>query len=249
MFRHPGLLALALASALFAQTPDSADTKKLVIPERRPVEIHLKNGRVIHADEVRDLGDKVEIESENGSYAIPKSRVSEVLSSEVVRPRSEVSMQSSSKNESPLETVPGATARTSDLGASISELRARCDQGLSRKEEMSKSDREQAEYACQIINHDMGSAYESKMNRGASLHASLCQYGGGHMPSEPVKDPKAAADLREFQELQNWLMAQMKQIGPTIGRDETPAELAEHLRALRLLVDFGRIDGACGHGW
>jgi TonB family protein len=242
-------------AATAAPIPTASSANSAVI-------LHLQNGRTIHADTSRVDGDKIEYTICEGTYRINKSSVKEIvqgaplaqaaaLPASSALPDTRANPSSNTVTASRLNAMPippGEDPANWLLYESTGQLRAECQNGDISKhvhpEFQSTSvfpiskDEEQRE--CFALNVDMGPDYEQMIDRATQLERSLCTANGmkalyNRGPGQPLtRDEQELAGIEA--DFHNRMQAQIKQ------------QTLDRTKGLRMLLDYWRLAGTCGHG-
>jgi hypothetical protein len=148
--------------------------------------------------------------------------------------------------------------RQTGVGKTISELRELCNRhsalpfgGNSKSQE----------YGCALVAIPMDPDYEKLVDRIAALQEQECRlYNGSPLPDRAPADPELARVWKEAQSLtEEWgkrstaLMddlarAESAKANERQDADAESRKLVAHQRALRLIVDWWRVNSNCGNG-
>lgn len=226
------------------------------------VVLHLKNGRTIHADTAREVGDKIEYTIGEGTYRIDKSSVKDTAKvtgsgpalgatpelSEKPDERSKVS--SNKVTASALTALPRNPAEDPanwSLYESTEELRAECQRGeISKRvhpEFQSTSafpvSNQEATRECFALDVIMAPDYEDLIDRGTALEKKLCTANNMKPLYDLTPDLKLSADYEELARITTEFHKRME-----AAMKNQPASRSS---GLRLLIDSLRLSGSCGH--
>ncbi|MGH9687205.1 MAG: energy transducer TonB [Candidatus Acidiferrales bacterium] len=219
--------------------------------------VHLKNGQTIHADTITDDGDKIEYMIGDGVYEIPKTLVASIVHSPDANPLASGSASWQRTGAASVRVtgrpLPGAPKNYGDeqknwyLFESTSQLRDECQSGqfeyrLHPEFESTTNfpDPTGAKQICAILEVDMGSDYERLVDRGVELNRILCNAGHGQISAVRYADAALAADQDEL----GRVSAEFQQLMNGSIRNPNRSRAA----AGRMMIDFYRIAGTCGHG-
>ena len=219
-----------------------------------PETIHLKNGRIVHADTASEAGNKIEYTIGESVYEIPKSLVQEIVHSANAPPSPS---QATSVSNSNVVTAPalsrmpiafGEDQRNWYMYESTQQLRDECQSGQFtarlHPEFQSKSffpvSQQEAQMTCAALAVKMDSDYERLIDRGVELQRILCTVGHGGISVVRSSDPTIAANQEELGRITADFNKRMT--------DVTHQQPLERAMGMRMMVDFYRIAGTCGHG-
>jgi hypothetical protein len=216
--------------------------------------IRLKNGRTIRADTVREVGDLIEFTIGEGTYRVAKNAVQEIVRDETpVYPGSPGNGVGSSSDTSDHArgnalSYPVEDPKQWHLYESTGQIREECRTGeFARRvhpEFQSKSfpvSKDEQEMTCASLNLDMGSEYESLVDRGVELQKELCTAGNGRVPNSRPQGFRLAASWDEMMHIVQELSRRMKQVENSEAADDKR-------RVQRIMIDSYRLAGTCGHG-
>ncbi len=221
--------------------------------------IHLRNGRTIHADTSREDGDKIEYTIGEGIYRINKSAVKDIVQGtpgpQTGAPSSPAATHenanSSAVTASPLAALPrppGADPANWLIYEATEQLRAECRSGEISKhvhpEFQSTStfpiSKDEEARECAMLNVEMDPDYEHMIDRGVELEKKLCIANGMGTLNNLRPELKATPDVRELSRIEidfhNRMDAMLKQ------------QPVDRAKGQRMLLDFYRLTGTCGHG-
>ncbi len=219
-----------------------------------PATIHLKNGRVIHADTASAAGDKIEYTIGESIYEIPQNLVQEIVHAANAPPSPP---QATSVSDSNVVTAPALSKMPIAYGEdpknwymfeSTEQLRDECQSGqfkarlhpeFQSKSVFPVSDQE-AQMTCASLAANMDSDYERLIDRGVELEKILCTAGHGSISTVRSNDPALAANQEELGRITVDLNKRM-----TDALHQQPVDRA---KGMRMMLDFYRIAGTCGHG-
>jgi TonB family protein len=241
------------------QTTSNAQT----VPNQTGVIIRLRNGGTIHADTAHKIHGRVEYTIGEGTYRINESSVTEILEgkdalaaavSSATPSKSATSFDAPANKvtATPLKAMPKIPAEDPanwELYQSTEVLREECRSGeISRRvhpEFQSTSNfpvsQEEANRECLAINVEMESDYEQMVDRGTELERKMCRISsfrplyGNYLgvKFDPQDEQELGRILAEFHR-------RMDHDIKSGSRDRGSG--------VRLLLDFYRLDGSCGHG-
>ena len=247
-------------SVVFARHDGNAASNAAAAESTAPVQawtgpktvIHLKNGRTIRADTVKDLDNKIEYTIGESIYRIRKDLILESP------PPSDMPAAPNSvpgTDAAPRAAEPAAETTESTSGAphswymyeSTEDLREECRTGLFatmvhpefQSGSIAASPSEIKE-SCAALQIDMGAEYERLVDRGVELEKEMCAYGQGSMPQSAPDDARVAADFQELAHISEEFNQRIKEIAK-----QTPSDRA---RGTRLFIDSRRMAGTCGQG-
>jgi TonB family protein len=244
---------------VFSLTDAQPATAPITATAPSAVLIHLQNGRTIHADSSREDGDKIEYTVGDGIYRINKTSVKDIVQG-ATGPQSGVpsspaatraNASSSTVTASPLAALPrppGEDLANWRIYESTEQLRAECGNGEISKyvhpEFQSTStfpiSKDEEARECAMLNVEMDSDYEQMIDRGVELEKRLCSANGMGTLNNLRAELKATPDVQELSRIainfHNRMDAMLK---------HQPVDRAQ---GQRMLLDFYRLTGTCGHG-
>jgi TonB family protein len=223
------------------------------------VVIHLQNGRTIHADTSREDGDKIEYTIGEGIYRISKSSVKDVVQGTGDPQTSAPSSSTNTRANANSNTVtasalaamppnPGADRAIWRMYESTEQLRAECRNGEISKymhpefQIMSvfppSKDEEARE--CAIFNIEVDRDYEQMIDRGVELEKQLCSANGTRPLSDLRPELKATPAVQELARIEADFNSRMN--------GSIKHQPMDRALGLRMMLDFYRLGGSCGHG-
>jgi TonB family protein len=248
----PITIVFSLTDAPPEAAPVTATTPSAVL-------IHLQNGGTIHADTSREDGNKIEYTIGEGIYRINKSAVKDIVrGTPGVQSASPSSPTSTRANANPntvtaswlaaLPPNPGEDPANWLLYESTEQLRAECRSGEISKHvhpefqgtSVFPISKEEEARECATLNVEMDSDYEQMVDRGVALEKKLCIANSMGTLNNLRPELKATADVQELSRIEvdfhNRMDALIKQ------------QPVNRAKGLRMLLDFYRLSGTCGHG-
>jgi TonB family protein len=221
--------------------------------------IHLQNGRTIQADTYREDGDNIEYKIGEGIYRINKSSVKEIVrGSPSPQTGAPASPTGSPANANPhtvtastlaaMPPNPGEDRANWLMYESTEQLRAECRNGGISKhvhpEFQSTStfpiSKDEEARECAMLNIEMDSDYEQMIDRGVELEANLCSANGMRVLSDLRPELKSTPAVQELSRIEVDFHNRMD----TMIKHQ-PVDRA---KGLRMMLDFYRLEGSCGHG-
>ncbi|HKV61299.1 MAG TPA: energy transducer TonB [Candidatus Acidoferrum sp.] len=250
-------------SVVFARRDGNAASKTGATESTAPVQawtgpktvIHLKNGRTIRADTVKDLDNKIEYTIGESIYRIRKDLIVEgsLPGGPLALSNSATGTDAAPQAAKPAEPTPDVTESSSGVPhswymyESTEELREECRTGLFatmvhpefQTGSIAASPNEIKE-SCAALQIDMGPEYERLVNRGVELEKEMCAYGQGSMPQSTPDDARLAADFQELARISEEFSQRIKEIAKQMPSDRA--------RSARMFIDARRMAGTCGQG-
>jgi hypothetical protein len=215
--------------------------------------IHLKNGRTIRADTVKDLDNKIEYTIGESIYRIRKDLIVESPppGDPLASPTSAPGTDAVPRTAEPVEPTVDATESSAGgphswyMYESTEELREECRTGLFAtmvhpefQAGSIAANPNEIKESCAALQIDMGSDYERLVARGVELEKEMCAYGQGSMPQSTPDDAKLAADFQELGRISEEFDQRIKEIAKQMPNDKT--------RATRMFIDSRRMARTCG---
>jgi TonB family protein len=222
--------------------------------------IHLQNGRTIHADTSREDGDKIEYTIGEGMYRINRSSVKDIVQGTPGPQTGALSSPAATHANASSSTVtasalaamprpPGEDPANWLIYESTEQLRAECRSGEISKhvhpEFQSTStfpiSQDEEARECAMLNVEMDPDYEQMIDRGVALEKKLCIANAMGTLNNLRPELKATPEVEELSRIEvdfhNRMDAMLKQ------------QPVDRAKGQRMLLDFYRLTGTCGHGF